>query len=333
MSRRSSRLSSLLSGSLHRFLSLLATFSLLTVGSALAQTQPSPGFNRDFAEEVLNESVNTNTLISAQDLISNGRFLQRRRQQPDTKYETFRVPLEKSFGERDDAVRPFVRGSAGVLKVTGGSAPLDGIGDSDFSVSRLASFTTGFGAYFRLFDGLSVAPAALLSYTHIRNEYDFNNPYSQSVLERDFGEFYNWSLDLFTYIPQLRMVYERELTTGRFRYTVMVSQLFNDSFHSSSASVKINSASGLVSNRIEFLRDLGLSVGEARLGVQPFFQWGNISGVAAKGLNFVNMYEVGADLVSKLKEPFLMFSDVFIGASYVSADNFEGYHIGLGGHV
>jgi hypothetical protein len=294
---------------------------------------PSGKFNREFAEEVLNESVNTNTLISAQDLISNGRFLQRRRDQPDTKYETFRIPLEKSFGDKGEVVRPFVRGSAGVLKVTGGSAPLDGIGDDDFSVSRLASFTAGTGAYFRLFEGFSVAPAALLSYTHIRNSYDFNNPYSQSVLEPEFGEFYNWGLDLFTYIPQLRMVYEQGVLNGRLRYTIMVSQLFNDSFHSSSAAVKINSASGLVSNRIEFLRDLGLSVGEASLGLQPFFQWGNVSGVAARGLNFVNMYEVGADLVSKLKEPFLVFSDVFIGASYVSADNFEGYHIGLGGHV
>jgi hypothetical protein len=316
-----------------RLLSILAIASVRAVvpdGTALAEELLPPGYTRDYVEEVLNESVNTNTLFASQDVISNGRFLQRRRDQPDTQYETFRIPVEVLLGDKSDSIRPFVRTGFGLLKVTGGAAPLEGAGGNDFSVTKQFSVFSGVGAYVDLAEGLSVAPAVLVSYSHMRNDYDFNNPYSQEVLSGEYGEFYNWGLDLFTYIPQMRIVYETLAGTGRMRYTIAASQLFNDSFHSGSANVKINSSSGLVSNRIEYQHDLGLSAGSAALAVQPFFQWGLISGRAASGLNFVNMFEVGADLIFKLKEKFGPLSAVYTGASYVSADSFEGYHIGVG---
>ncbi len=298
---------------------------------ARADNPLPPGYTRDYVEEVLNESVNTNTLFSSQDLISNGRFLQRRSNQPDTQYDTFRIPVEMLLVDKSESIRPFVRTGFGLLKVTGGAAPLDGQGEDDFSITKQFSVFSGVGAYVDLADGLSLAPAVMVSYSHLRNDYNFNNPYSQEVLKGEYGEFYNWGLDLFTYIPQLRIVYEKGVTTGRVRYTVTVSQLFNDSFHSGSANVKINSSSGLVSNRMEYQHDLGVSAGSAALAVQPFFQWGNISGKAASGLNFVNMFEVGADLIFKFKEKLGPLSAVYTGASYVSADSFEGYHIGVGG--
>lgn len=313
---------------------ILLTVLLLVVSpqrGAGAENLLSPGYTRDYVEEVLNESVNTNTLFSSQDLISNGSFLQRRSNQPDTQYDTFRVPVELLLVDRAESFRPFVRTGFGLLKVTGGAAPLDGKGDEDFSITKQFSVFSGVGAYIDVADGLSIAPAVLVSYSHLRNDYNFNNPYSQEVLQGEYGDFYNWGLDLFTYIPQLRIVYETRVRTGRVRYAITASQLFNDSFHSASANVKINSSSGLVSNRVEYQHDLGISAGSAALAVQPFFQWGNISGKAASGLNFVNMFEVGADLIFKFKEKLGPLSAVYTGASYVSADSFEGYHIGLGG--
>lgn len=301
------------------------------MGLAVADQPPSTGYTRDYVEEVLNESVNANTLFSSQDLISNGRFLQRRINQPDTQYETFRVPAEIVLGDRTNSVRPFLRSGLGVLKVTGGAASFDGQGENDFSVTTLLTFLSGFGVYIDVGRGWSVVPAITVSYSHLRNAYDFNNPYSQEVLKRDYGEYYNWGLDLFTYAPQMRIVQEQSFATGLFRYTLSATQLFNDSFHGSSANVKINSSSGLVSNRLEFQQDLGLHVGSAAIALQPFFQWSNISGKAASGLNFVNMYEVGADFIFTLREKFGPLSAVYVGASYVSADSFEGYHIGLGG--
>lgn len=300
-------------------------------GGAYAEEPLPSGYTRDFAEDRLNESVNTNTLFSSHDLISNGRFLQRRIDQPDTQYETFRVPVEILLTDKSDSVRPFVRTGLGLLKVTGGAAPIEGGGTNDFSVTKLLCVSSGMGAYIDVAEGLSIVPAFILSYSYLRNEYDFNNPYSQQVLRSDYGEFYNWRLDIFTYTPQLRVVYETQVSTGRWRYTLAASQLFNDSFYGGSANVKINSSSGLVSNRIEYQRDIGVSTSSAALALQPFFQWGNISGKAASGLSFVNMYEVGADLIFKLKEKVGPLSAVYVGSSYVSADSFEGYHIGLGG--
>jgi hypothetical protein len=317
---------------------LVAAFVLILVvvfpSSGVTQTvEPDATLSRDYVRDVLNESVNTNTLFASQDVISNGRFVQRRLNQPDSKYEMFRLPVEMVFGESSDTVRPFVRGSVGLLRTTAGVAPINADGQNDFSVTELFALTSGTGVWVRLSEEFSIAPALLLSYTHLSNSYDFNNSFSQEVLAREYGDFYNWRLDLLTYMPSLRMVYESALGAGKLRNTIAASQLINDSIHSTSEAAQIDSASGIVSTRLEYRRDLGISVHENGIAVQPFFQWSNISGKAASGLNLVNLYEVGADLISVLKEPWFIFSEVYVGASYVTGDNFEGYHIGLGGHV
>jgi hypothetical protein len=226
-----------------------------------------------------------------------------------------------------------VRGAFGLLRVTGGVAAVEGDGEADFSVSRLFTLTSGGGVSVRIAPGLTFSPALVVSYTYLQNDYDFNNAFSQAVLQQEYGDFYNWNIGVLTYTPAARLVYELGMEPNRVRYLLSVSQLLNDSIHASSDSVSIDSASGLVSNRIEYRQDLGVSTGPARLAVQPFFQWSNISGKAASGLNLVNLFEVGADLVSVLKEPFGVFSELYVGASYVSGDNFEGYHIGLGGRA
>jgi hypothetical protein len=312
--------------------SSLTVFFIFCAGRiALAQDPLPPSYTKDYAEERLNESVNTNTLFSSHDLISNGRFLQRRNDQPDTQYDSFRLPVEMQLSDKTDVIRPFVRTGFGLLKVTGGSASIDDSGESDFSVTKVLCLSSGLGAYIDLAEGLSIAPAVNISYSHLGNDYDFNNRFSQEVLRSQYSQFYNWGLDVVTYTPQLRIVYETQISTGSMRYIVSASQLFNDSFHGGSSEVKIHSYSGLVSNRVEYQHDLGVSTKSAALALQPFFQWGNISGKAAKGLNFVNMFEVGADLVFKLKEKLGPLSAMYVGSSYVTADSFEGYHIGLGG--
>jgi hypothetical protein len=316
------------------FVALLVCLVGLTSVPGFAQTvEADATLSRDYVKDVLNESVNTNTLFASQDVISNGRFVQRRLNQPDSKYEMFRIPGEVVFGDDSDTVRPFVRGGVGLLRTTAGVAPRGPEGQNDFSITELFALTSGSGAWIQLSDELSIAPAMLVSYTHLSNSYDFNNSFSQQVLAREFGDFYNWRLDLLTYTPSLRVVYQRNLGAGTLRNTVAASQLINDSIRSTSDAAQINSASGIVSTRLEYRRDLGISVHDNRLAAQPFFQWSNISGKAASGLNLVNLYEVGADLISVLKDPWFIFSEIYVGASYVTGDNFEGYHIGIGGHV
>lgn len=324
-----------------RIVSLISCFAAavgwsLAGASHEARAQAFDGhasLSRDYVRTRLNEAVNTNTLFASQDVISNGRFVQRRKDEPDTKYEMFRLPAEVGLGNKDGSVRPFVRGTLGALRATSGVAPVEGNGIDDFSVTELFALTSGAGAWVQVSDSLSFAPAVLVSYTHLNNSYDFNNSFSQEILKGQYGDFYNWSLDVLTYTPSLKVVYETTVGSGKWRNTIAASQLLNDSIHTTSSSAQINSASGIVSERIEYQRHLGVSVGSSKLAVQPFFQWSNISGKAASGLNLVNLFEVGADLISLLNEPWFIFSQVYVGASYVSGDNFEGYHIGLGAHV
>lgn len=297
-----------------------------------AQSGSEGGITQEYANKAINEAVNTSTLFASQDFISTGRFLQRRRGQPDTSYETFRVPGEVTFGEHDDTIRPFVLGHFALLKVTSGVAAADGNGPNDFSVSNLSALTSGTGVYIRLWKELSIAPTLAVSFAHLRSSYDFNNSFSQRVLQKQDHEYYNWSMNLFTYNPGIRVLYDTQVGAGTFYYTIGFMQLLNDSINSTSDAINIDSASSLLSNRLEYMAPLGVSLADAELSIKPIFQWSNISGKAAAGLGFVNMYEVGADVLADVKESFLWFSQVYVGASYISADNFEGYHIGFGGH-
>jgi hypothetical protein len=312
---------------------IAAVFSAL-VGSGVVAAQPLPdaSFSQDYANEVINVAVNTNTLFASQDLISNGRFVQRRRDEPDTKYETFRLPVEIPLADEDAAVRPFFQSTGALLKVTSGVTAPPGTGENDFSVSHLFAVTAATGAYVRLAEGFFLVPSLGVTYAHLRNKYDFNNAYSQRILEGENREFFDWSMDLFTYSPSIKFVYQRAIGEGELKYTVGFSHLLNDSIHSTSDKIDVNSASGLLVDRVEYSEPLGVAVAGGDLSLRPFFQWSNISGKAASGLHFVNMFEVGADFISKLKETVLFFSEIYVGASYVSADDFEGYHVGFGGH-
>lgn len=300
--------------------------------AAQAQSGNEAGITEEYANKVINEAVNTNTLFASQDFISTGRFSQRRRDQPDTSYETFRLPGEMVFGERDDTIRPFLLGHFALLKVTSGVASPDGESPADFSVANLFAISGGSGVYIRLWERVWLAPALAVSFAHLRNSYDFNNPYSQKVLRKQDEEYFNWSMNLFTYTPGLRILYEARIGARTFHYTLGFMQLLNDSIHSTSDKINIDSASSLLSNRFEYRYPLGVSIADNDLSIQPIFQWSNISGKAASGLGFVNMFEVGADVLADVKESFLFFSQLYVGASYISADNFEGYHIGFGGH-
>jgi hypothetical protein len=301
--------------------------------SAECQTRNTPlVFNEEYANQVINETVNTNTLFASQDLIANGRYVQRRKGQPDSKYEMFRLPVEIPLAERGEGFRPFVISSGALLKVTSGTSTVDGPGESDFSLSRLFSVTGGVGAYVRLWEEFFMVPSLGLTYTHLRNNYDYNNPYSQAVLQTLGGDFFNWNVDLLTCAPTVRFIYEGAIGSGTAKWVAGVSQLLNDSIHATSDKIKVDSATGFLWNRLEYKKPLGVEVVEGELAIRPFFQWSNISGKAAAGLNLVNLYEVGADVMSLFKEGGAFFSDIYVGASYVSGDSFEGYHLGLGGH-
>jgi hypothetical protein len=315
-----------------RFWVVVVFALLIRSGMALAQSLPVASFSQDYANEVINVAVNTNTLFASQDLISNGRFVQRRRDEPDTKYETFRLPVEIPLADEKAAFRPFFQSTGALLKVTSGVTAPPGTGENDFSVSHLFAVTAATGAYIRLLEGLFVVPSIGVTYAHLRNKYDFNNAYSQSVLESENREFFDWSMDLFTYSPSIKFVYQRAIGDAELKYTVGFSHLLNDSIHSTSDKIDVNSASGLLVDRVEYSEPLGVSVAGGDLSLRPFFQWSNISGKAASGLRFVNMFEMGADFISKLTDTVLFFSEIYVGASYVSADDFEGYHVGFGGH-
>lgn len=307
----------------------LAAAIIAAVSPALAQGNDQ----QQFANETINESVNTTTLFASQDIFATGQFAKFRPGEPDTRYTTMRTPFEVKLGDSAGSWQPYAYGSGALLHVSSGTAmPPGAEGQDDFSSTKLFALATGVGTYYQVSDEFKLAAAASLAFSHLTNHYDFNNSYSQQVLQPDSALYYNWDMNLFTYTPTVRAIYETRSERGTiFNYTLGYTQLFNDSIASSSPAIDIDSSTGLLWNRIAYTEPTGLELYEVPSAVRPFFQWSNISGEAARGLDLVNLYEVGADVVFSFKEKLLVLSQMHWGASYVTGDNFEGYHLGLGG--
>lgn len=287
---------------------------------------------RSFANETINEAVNTTMLFASQDLFSTGRFAKHRLDQPDTHYDTIRAPFEVRLSEPNSRWQPYLSGSGALLQVSSGATkPAGAEGADDQSGSSLFSCAAGIGTYLRIDEHWKLSAAIQVAYSHLRNSYDFNNSSSRQNLAPEDDLYYNWSLNLFTYAPTVRALYEYQWSETFLQYTLGYSQFFNDSIGSSSSAIDIDSASGLLWNRIAVTEPTGLTVGGAPASIRPFFQWSNISGQAADGLDLVHLYEVGADVVFSFKEKFWLFSQMNWGGSYVTGDSFEGYHLGFGG--
>ncbi len=303
--------------------------------SLLAHAQESStsrGDQQRFANERINEAVNTTTLFASQDVLATGQFAKRRIDQPDTRYSMVRAPFEKRFADPEDRWQPYVYGSGALLRVSSGATrPREAEGQDDFSTSKLFSLATGGGMYLRISDELKLAASVAVAYSYLQNSYDFNNTFSQEVLLPDDGLFYNWNLQVLTYSPTIRALYEDWWGESLVNATFAYSQLFNDSVASSSPVISIDSASGVLWMRTSATQPIGLEAFSAPVALRPFFQWSNISGKAADGLNLVNLFEIGADVVLNFQEKFLVFSQMHWGGSYVTGDSFEGYHIGFGG--
>jgi len=283
-----------------------------------------------FVNGVINESVNANTLFASQESISTGRYRQRISGQPDKNYTTVRLPAETALGEPGDTTRPYLMGNGALLRTTTGVAPVDGIGQSDDTKTELFALSGGAGLLIRVSDSLTLAPSAALTYSHVENDYEFNNPYSQQNFSPADRELFNWNLEVFTYSPALKMYYQHDLGFGALHYNLGYTYLFNDSIASNSSAINISSSTGLATNRVDIQVPTGASVAGSPISVRPMFQWNNISGSAVAGLGLRDLFEVGGDVVAEVLEAGTWISTITAGASYVSGKDFEGYHVGFG---
>lgn len=313
----------------------LAILVAVSAGASQAVAQGealSRGEQQAFANERINEAVNTTTLFASQDVLSTGRFGKQRTEQPDTHYDMFRAPFEKRFSDLSDWWQPYIYGSGAILRVASGATKPPSVeGLDDFSTTKLFALATGAGVYVRLSDQLRIAASLAMAYSYLQNRYDFNNAFSREELLPDDGLFFNWNLQVLTYSPTVRVLYESQWGATLVNATLAYSQLFNDSIASSSQAINIDSASGVMLIRTAVTEPLGVELLRSPVSLRPFFQWSNISGKAADGLNLVHLFEVGADLVFKFDPKLFFLSQVHWGGSYVTGDSFEGYHIGFGG--
>jgi Solitary outer membrane autotransporter beta-barrel domain len=292
--------------------------------------QQAPGEISQFVNGIINESVNANTLFASQESIATGRFTQRKNGQPDKDYTTIRLPGEFALGDMSNTVRLYVQGNGALLRTTAGYNPPDALGEADFTVTSLFALSAGAGALIKISESWTFAAGASLTYSHIKNRYDFNNLYSQTYLQQYESDLFNWVMDVFTYAPSLKLFYQRDMGFAVLNYQISYTYLLNDTISDDSPSIDVNSSTGLCSNRFDLLIPTDAVIQSSSLFLRPIFQWNNISGNAVAGLGLRDLYEVGADIVAKVLDTHSFISTLTVGASYVTGDSFEGYHIGAG---
>jgi hypothetical protein len=301
-----------------------ASFLLST---AVAVAAPNP---EEFNDRV-NEVVNGVTIFTSQDTASSGVFSfdSNKPGVGDSNIDLLKLPVSHTFGDKEDTLRPQIRGVLGNLEskrsiATGGPGSVD-----DFS--RLGVLTAGVsaGAVYKAWKELRITPLMGVAYSHLKRRYDFNNSFSQTNLFPYDRDAFNTSVDVMTYSPSVEVEYTFRHNETSLIPKMRYAHIFNDSVASKSSVIDVSSDSGLLQSFIDVRTPLGYSVYGHDLGLHPFIVRTDIFGSAkdAPGPNY--FHELGSD-VTFTNQSEKLIQGFSLGASYIFGDNFSGYRLGVG---
>lgn len=283
----------------------------------------------------INHIVNATTLFTSQDGVSSGyfKFKSDDPASPDTELEVLRIPLRHSF-ERDRSVplRPYLRGNLAKLKFTEEVTPFDGsMEQNDFTTTSNYTVGVGGGVEFEPVTGLVITPDFAVSYARIENDYDFNNSISQLLQPLFDGTILNWDIDVLIYSPSLRLAYTLPLFEAvKITPTTSYAFIYNDSVHSSSDVIDIESDTGIFQSGIDARIPLGIALLNSGMAVRPFGMRTDVHGSARRALGFNHFYEVGMDLAFDTSQTVGVISEISVGSSYTFTEDLEGWRVGFG---
>ncbi len=282
----------------------------------------------------INQIVNAATLFTSQESVSSGyfKFKANEPDESDTEMDVLRLPARFDLSNDPDAqLKPFVRGQLGYLRASESLAAIEGGGDADFSVIKTFTAELGGGVDIVLVEGLVLTPEGSISYSRVENNYDYNNPFSQQIIQPLFDEeAFNWDLDIITYSPKVKLAYTLPIDPVKITISSRYAYFYNDSVGSTSSIIDISSDTNLFQNGIQATIPLGFSVFESGVGFRPFFVRSDVHGAARRGLEFAHFYEVGGDFLFGTKESIGLLSELSVGSSYTFGHDFEGWRIGVG---
>ncbi len=294
---------------------------LCLVSSADAQLPPSVAYqiNNDLA----NDAVSAIEIFSAANTVATGVFKYDNAGPDDVEFQTYKLPLDHSFGPTNSALRPFVEGYLGYFDLRQRITSF-GFPPGEIKIKSLTA-TAGGGATWQITDWLATSPRLLLAYSHAWHHFDRNalpgDPFATALPD--------WRLDALTLLPSLEVKLKHSLRRWDFgansRYTY--SHVFG--LNGTSVYIDLDSESHVWRNEVTFSYRSPLNVlGQS---VRPFglFARHDVAGQIRRSGFVAHFYEarlgIGLELPARLKP----IREASLNFAYYFQSAFSGYSIGL----
>ncbi len=304
-------------------------FLCISAAPGFAQSTLPPEI-RNSVNRTISQALNAVSIFSSQSTVSSGSFSLKNRGAPASEFKVTRLPHTYAFkGEGD--FQPFVDGNIGYFHLVERFPPSEGDGENDFS--RISTLSASLGGGINIFPvtSLQITPAFSTTLSHTRNYFDYNNSFSQTHIRPYGKDLFGWKVQTLTYVPSLRGQYEIPVNSNfTFQLWSKYSHLFNHSISTNSATIDIDSDTGLWQSSLSSETPLMFCMLGSPLTLRSFFTRTDIYRSGRAGLGIGGFYEIGLEVSSKVNSAVSFLNELSLEVSYSFAERFDGIRIGLG---
>jgi hypothetical protein len=314
--------------------------TMLAIGVALSVTPVSAQSTSDLIpdeiraeiNETLSAGLNGLVAFGSASTLGSGYFTFDTEGAPDTELDVLRLfnTIDLVDPESSSYV-PFINFGIGQVKYTEQVPPLEeSPGLNDFTTVTSNSVALGVGVDIELADNFYLTPAFDFAYTETENKYDYNNLYSQAVLQFFDGNLFNWEVETLSYQPSIKARYEFDAAEDvTITPSVSYTQIYVESIHSSSDIIDVSTSAGVLKSRLKVdFEEAGCFMGRP-LSIIPQVSRTDLYGDAREGLGIDYFHEVSLTFLAKDQSDIPLFKDVGITGAYSFGDNVSGWRIGL----
>ena len=282
----------------------------------------------------LSSAIDGMVVFGTSSAIGSGYFTLDAEEAPDTDLDVLRlfndIDLENPpSGE----YHPFLNFGIGSVKVADEILPYYGSGPNDFTTFSSLSFDLGVGVDIKLSERFFLTPMFDLVYTHTENEYDYNNESSQTVLQPFDGDIFNWDVDTLGYNPGLKLRYEHPLECSTLIPSISYTEVFVESFSTSSDILDVSTASGIMNSRVKWDIPDAIDAGTVPLTLVPQISRTDLYGDVRSGINLHYFQEISLAVIARNQHFLPAFKDIGVSAGITLGDDVSGWRLGLEGEL
>jgi hypothetical protein len=291
--------------------------------AAPAHAQLPPSVAYQLNNDLANDAVSAIEVFSAANTVATGVFKYDNAGPDDVEFQTYKLPLDHSFGPTNSAIRPFVEGYLGYFDLRQRITSF-GFPPGEIKIKSLTA-TAGGGATWQITDWLAASPRLLLAYSHAWHHFDRNalpgDPFANALPD--------WRLDALTLLPSLEVKLKHSLRRWDFgvnsRYTY--SHVFG--LNDTSVYIDLDSESHVWRNEITASYRSPWRVFD--LSLRPFglFARHDVAGQIRHSGFVEHFYEARLGLGLEMPTALKPIREASFSFAYYFQSAFTGYSVGL----